>query len=52
MADPAVMRRKLDALRGFLEGLRRRFAAMDRATFVANEDARLEQFAGHLARLA
>lgn len=41
MADPAVMRRKLAALRGFLDGLRRRFAAMDRATFVASEDAQL-----------
>jgi uncharacterized protein YutE (UPF0331/DUF86 family) len=41
MVDRAVMERRLRALQGFLDGLRRRFAGMSLEAFVRDEDARL-----------
>jgi uncharacterized protein YutE (UPF0331/DUF86 family) len=41
MVDRAVMERRLRALRGFLEGMRRRFAGTTVEAFVADEDAQL-----------
>ena len=50
MVDRAVMERRLRSLRGFLEGMRRRFANTTVETFVANEDAR--RIAERLLQLA
>jgi uncharacterized protein YutE (UPF0331/DUF86 family) len=41
MVEAAVIQRRLQALQGFVQGLRSRFGAVDRAAFVADEDARL-----------
>ena len=41
MVERAVMERRLRALRGFLESMRRRFASTTVEAFVADEDARL-----------
>lgn len=41
MVDQEVMRRRLRALQGHIDGLRRRFQAMSLAAFLADDDARL-----------
>lgn len=41
MVDEAVMRRRLQALHGFLDGMRQRFSGMSLMAFVADENARL-----------
>jgi hypothetical protein len=41
MVDQEVMRRRLRALQGHIDGLRRRYQAMSLASFLLDDDARL-----------